>query len=92
MLESPVNWRPCSTKKFPRWLAGSCIEAEPQQVPGQDKPVVFSFFSDVSMHPAVNEVGLCVQEAVRNGIVSLVKHANTWKKYRPLWRMQRVCG
>jgi len=79
-----------STKKFPRWLNGSCVEAQPQQVAGQDEPVFFSFFSDVSMHPAVNEVALGVQESVRGGVASLVKHISWWKKYRLLWKMQRV--
>ena len=84
-----------STKKFPRWLNGSCIEAQPQQVTGQDEAVLFSF-SDVSMHPAVNEVALGVQEGIRGGVASLLKHISWWKKYRLLWKMQRVgvgvCG
>ena len=81
----------CRTKKFPRWLNGSCIEAEPQTVPGQDEPVVFSYFTDLSVHPTVTEMAQAVQDAIRGGITSLVKYANRWKKYRLLWKMQRVC-
>lgn len=66
------------------------MEAQPQQVAGKDKPEIFTFFSDVSMHPTVNEVALEVQEDIRDRVASLVKHASWWKKYRPLWRMQRV--
>ena len=79
-----------SVKKFPRWLRGSCIEAPPQTVPGQDEPVKFTFYSDVSMHPEINELGGHVQESIRGGISQLISHANTWKKFKPLWRMQRV--
>ena len=79
-----------SIKRFPRWLRGSCIEAPPQTVPGQDEPVKFSFFSDVSMHPEINELGFHVQQSIRRGIQQLVAHANTWKKFKLLWRMQRV--
>ena len=79
-----------STKLFPRWLRGSCIEAAPQPVPGQDEPVKFTFFSDVSLHPDVNELGLQVQESIRCGIRQLIAHANTWKKFKLLWRMHRV--
>ena len=81
---------PLRTKKFPRWLRGSCSEAEPVQVSGQDEPVVFSFFNDVSAHPIILETAMAVQETIRSGLGALVKHANWWKKYRALWKMQRV--
>ena len=63
---------------------------EPVSVAGQDEPVVFSFFADVSSHPSVLELATAVQEIIRNGIGALVKRANWWKKYRALWKMQRV--
>lgn len=63
---------------------------EPVVVPGQDEPVVFSFFTDMSSHPTVLELAVGVQETIRNGIGALVRHANWWKKYRALWKMQRV--
>ena len=63
---------------------------EPVVVAGQDEPVVFSFFTDVSSHPTVLELASGVQETIRGGIGALVKHANWWKKYRALWKMQRV--
>ena len=79
-----------SAKAFPRWQRGSCIEAQPQQVAGQDTPFVFSFFSDASAHLTVVECVAAVQETARGVVVALVRAANTWKKYRPLWKMQRV--
>ena len=72
-------------------MRGSCIEAPPQSVPGQDEPVRFTFFSDVSVHPEVNEMGLHVKEAVSCGLSQLVAHASTWKKFKLLWRMNKVC-
>ena len=63
---------------------------EPVTVPGQDEPVVFSFFTDVSSHPSVLELAAGVQETVKSGIGALLKHANWWKKYRAMWKMQRV--
>ena len=73
-----------------RWLRGSCIEAEPQVVPGKDEPVVFSFFSDVVLHPDVSEIGNLVREKVMVGINDIMGYTNRWKKYRQLWRLQRV--
>jgi dynein heavy chain len=77
------------TKKFPRWMRGSCIEAPPQTVPGQDEPVRFTFFSDVSVHPEVSEMGLHVKDSIRCGLLQLAAHANSWKKFKLLWRMNR---
>ena len=66
------------------------MEAQPQSIPGQDEPVRFTFYSDVSLHPDINELGTHVQESIRCGISQLISHASTWKKFKPLWRMQRV--
>ena len=71
-------------------MRGSCIEALPQTVPGQDEPVRFTFFSDVSVHPEVNEMGLHVKDSIRCGLSQLATHANSWKKFKLLWRMNRV--
>ncbi len=60
------------------------------QVPGQDEPYVFSFFTDVSRHPSVLELAQGIQETVRVSIGELVRLANWWKKYRSLWKLQRV--
>ena len=38
----------------------------------------------------MNELGACVQESIRGGISQLVANANAWKKFKLLWRMQRV--
>lgn len=73
-------------------MNGSCLEAKPVQVPSADEPMTFSYFSDVSAHINVLEQALVVQETIKGGIAALVKHANYWKKYRALWKMQRVCS
>lgn len=80
------------TKKFTRWMNGSCLEAKPIQVPSADEPMVFSYFLDVSVHASVLEHAVAAQETIKAGIGALVKQAYHWKKYRALWKMQRVCG
>ena len=59
-------------------------------VPGKDEPVIFSFFSDVILHPDVSEIGNLVRERVMVGINDIMSYTNRWKKYRQLWRLQRV--
>ena len=61
-------------------------------VPGQDEPYVFSFFTDVVLHPDVNEIGGIVRDKVMIGINDIMTYTNRWKKYRQLWRLQRVSG
>ena len=86
-------WLQYSTKLFPRWKNGSCIEAPPQIVPGQDEPVTFTFFSDVSMHPDVVDMANTVQQSIHNTVNQILHYlSSSWKKkYRPLWKLQRVC-
>ena len=79
-----------STSKFPRWLDGSCIEAQPKQIPGQDQPITYTFYTDVIQHPDVNDVGGAVKEAIYGGIGNIMNHVGLWKRYRLLWRVQRV--
>ena len=79
-----------STKKFPRWLDGSCIEAQPKQVPGEDEPRTFTFFTDVVQHADVNKIGGVVRDTILLGISNIVQYIGYWKKYRVLWRVQRV--
>ena len=78
------------TKKFVRWKNGSCLEAEAVQVPSVDEPVIFSYFTDVSNHIKILEHAQSVQETIKQGIGSLVRQAHYWKRYRALWKMQRV--
>jgi hypothetical protein len=71
-------------------MNGSCLEAPPVQVQSADEPVVFSYFTDVSAHMGLLDQASEVQDIIKTGISALVKHANYWKKYRSLWKMQRV--
>ncbi len=66
------------------------MECKPVQVAGKDEPYLFSFFSDVSRHPAVLELAQSIQDTIRTGIGELLRLANWWKKYRSLWKLQRV--
>ncbi len=66
------------------------MESKPVQVAGRDEPCLFSFFTDVSRHPAVLELAQSIQDTNRASIGELLRLANWWKKYRSLWKLQRV--
>uniref|UniRef100_A0A670YVL6 Dynein axonemal heavy chain 10 n=1 Tax=Pseudonaja textilis TaxID=8673 RepID=A0A670YVL6_PSETE len=78
-----------TTKLFIRWLHGSCIECPPQQT-GDDEPVIFSFFSDISQNPTVIEQAILITQNMHKLLASLTKYLNRWKRYRPLWKLDKA--
>ena len=71
-------------------MNGTCVEAEPVRVPDQDELVVFNYFTDLSNHSGILDHATALQETIREGITSLIRQAHWWKKYRALWKMQKV--
>ncbi|XP_076006843.1 dynein axonemal heavy chain 10 [Genypterus blacodes] len=74
-----------STKQFVRWLHRTCIECPPQRAGGEEELVIFSFYSDVCQHPHINELGITVSQNIQQLLITLDRHLNHWKRYRPLW-------
>lgn len=93
-FECYVSFVPfCRTRRFPRWMNGTCLQAPPKVVPEQDEPVHFTFFSDVQLHPTVLELAGTVQHNIQKGVTEVLRYLAGWKrKYKPLWRMQMVRG
>ena len=75
---------------FVRWMRGSCLECPPQNVEGEDEPVIVSFYNDVAFNPEiidlVNEVQSCFQKI----FASAQKYLTPWKKYKLLYKGDRV--
>ncbi|XP_063171723.1 dynein axonemal heavy chain 10 [Candoia aspera] len=78
-----------TTKLFIRWMHGTCIECPPQQA-GDDEPVIFSFFSDVSQNPMIIEQAILITQNMHKLLGSLTKYLNRWKRYRPLWKLDKA--
>ncbi|XP_047141246.1 dynein axonemal heavy chain 10 isoform X1 [Hydra vulgaris] len=78
------------TKSFLRWMHGSCIETLPQNIPTEDEPFVFSFFSDISAHPQVVDLVSQISKTLQVTLGGLNKYLNKWKKYRKLWSLDKV--
>ncbi|KAJ8266677.1 hypothetical protein GJAV_G00133350 [Gymnothorax javanicus] len=79
-----------STKKFVRWMDGTCIECPPQAVEGDDEPFVFSFYSDVSQMPQVIEQGVAVSQTTQGLLGAVSGYLNRWKRYRHLWKLDKA--
>ncbi|XP_067084612.1 dynein axonemal heavy chain 10 [Osmerus mordax] len=79
-----------STKRFVRWMHGSCLECPPQRVDGEDEPVVLSFYSDVCQQPQVNERATAVSQNAQRLLAAAGRYLNRWKRYRPLWKLDKA--
>ncbi|XP_006149290.1 dynein heavy chain 10, axonemal [Tupaia chinensis] len=77
------------TKHFVRWMNGSCIECPPQK--GEEEEVVIiSFYNDISLNPQIIEQAVMVPQNVHRILVNLMKYLQKWKRYRPLWKLDKA--
>ncbi|XP_042636525.1 dynein axonemal heavy chain 10 [Orycteropus afer afer] len=77
------------TKHFVRWMNGSCIECPPQK--GEEEElVVISFFSDVSQNPQIIEQAVMIPQNIHRILINLMKYLQKWKRYRPLWKLDKA--
>ncbi|XP_058137242.1 dynein axonemal heavy chain 10 [Dasypus novemcinctus] len=77
------------TKHFVRWMNGSCIECPPQK--GEEEEVVIiSFFNDISLNPQIIDQAVMIPQNIHRLLVSLMKYLQKWKRYRPLWKLDKT--
>ncbi|XP_070572584.1 dynein axonemal heavy chain 10-like isoform X2 [Ptychodera flava] len=78
------------TKNFVRWMHGTCIETPPQNVEGEDEPIILSFFKDISSNPAIVDMVVGLSSNIQKTLSTLTKYLNKWKRYRPLWKLDKT--
>ncbi|KAJ3336288.1 Dynein heavy chain 10, axonemal, partial [Gonapodya sp. JEL0774] len=79
-----------STKQFHRWQNGSCIVAVPHRNGEDDESFIFSFHSDVVSNLAVVQGLLGLNQVITKTFTNLSKYLDSWRKYRPLWKVDKV--
>lgn len=78
-----------SSKLFHRWQNGTCIITPPQKVAEEEEPYIFSFYSDVISNPAVVQLFTQINHKINKSFSSLAKWLDVWRKYRPLWKVDK---
>ena len=78
------------TRLFVRWMHGTCIETPPQHAEGEDEPVVFSFFTDISSNQAIIDLVTTISKGVQSSLGMLNKYLIRYRKYRRLWKLDKV--
>ncbi|KAJ3114591.1 Dynein heavy chain 10, axonemal [Phlyctochytrium bullatum] len=79
-----------STKQFHRWQNGTCIITPPQKVAEDEDPITFSFHSDVVSNQSIVAMISQLNGTITRTFANLNKWLDTWRKYRPLWRVDKV--
>ncbi|XP_052023863.1 dynein axonemal heavy chain 10 [Apodemus sylvaticus] len=76
------------TKHFVRWMNGSCIECPPQK--GEEEEVVIiSFYNDISQNPQIMDQAVMIPQNIHRLLVNIMKYLQRWKRYRPLWKLDK---
>ncbi|XP_030074215.1 dynein axonemal heavy chain 10 [Microcaecilia unicolor] len=78
-----------STKNFVRWMHGTCIDCPPQHA-DEDELIIFSFFTEISQNPQIIEQAIVISQNFHKLLSSLAKYLNRWKRYRPLWKLDKA--
>ena len=65
---------------FVRWLHGTCMEAPPQPVEGQDEPYVYSFFQDIQNNTELSDIVGSVIRSCQESRVDIEQYLHSkWK-------------
>jgi dynein heavy chain len=80
-----------TSKQFHRWQNGSCIITPPQKMGEDDEePYIFSFHSDIVNNQAIISLIGSLNTAMNKSFSNLSKYLDTWRKYRPLWKVDKA--
>lgn len=78
-----------STKMFWRWQNGTCILTPPQKVADEEEPVVFSYYTDILSNANVVNQMVAINQSMNKTFGNLGKYLDTWRRYRPLWKVDK---
>lgn len=59
---------------------------------GEDEPYVFCFFTDISANPEIIDYVQTIQTDIKNTLTNMTRYLNRWKKYRSIWKVDKVLG
>jgi len=79
-----------SLKSFPRWMHGTCDLTPPLFVEGEDEPIIFSFYDDVSQDSQIATAVSALDSSIQSAFQRINKYLQRWRRYRPLWKLDRA--
>ena len=80
-----------SANYFPRWMNGTCKECQPVKTEGgQDETYLYTYFNDIENLTEIRELGNQIKTNVQKSVANMKRYLNRWKKYRSLWKADKV--
>lgn len=70
-------------------MHGTCILCPPQKAE-EDEPIVYSFYSEIYQISQIIEQAVMISQNMHKLLTSLTKYLNRWKRYRPLWKLDKA--
>jgi dynein heavy chain len=71
-------------------MNGTCKECQPVKVENQDEPFLYTFFLDVANRSELREIASQIQMVLQKSFQHIKKHLNKFKKYKSLWKTDKV--
>jgi dynein heavy chain, axonemal len=79
-----------SSKHFHRWMNGTCILTPPQKINDEEEAIIFSFQSDLVASQSVIALVVNLNVTINRAFADIHKWVDSWRKYRPLWKVDKV--
>ncbi|CAL8251349.1 unnamed protein product [Boreogadus saida] len=77
------------TKRFSRWMHGTCLECPPQGGGSEEQLLPLTFYSEVCQVPRISELALMVSQNIQRLLSALGHYLSSWKRYYPLWKLDK---
>lgn len=71
-------------------MNGSCKECQPVKADGQDEAFLYTFYHDVVNRPEMRDLAAQIQANVQRNVQNVKKHLLKFKKYKSLWKADKV--
>jgi dynein heavy chain len=71
-------------------MSGSCKECQPVKAEGQDDAYLYTFLQDVAARPEMRELAVQIQNNVTKSIANMKKFLLRFKKYKSLWKADKL--
>ena len=79
-----------SSKQFVRWQNGTCVIAPPQKMVDSEEMFTFSYHPDIVANQHIYTAIQQLHGFISHTFNNLGKWLETWKKYKPLWKVDKA--
>ena len=71
-------------------MNGTCKECQPVKAEGQDETYLYTYLNDVANLAEIRELAAQIQGNVSKSVQNMKRYLTRWKKYKSLWKADKV--